>query len=225
MIKYSKKTYLALLFTFFILLNACDNKIDYSHSDSNNPNILLNNTPINLRLNNLKEDEKLLVQLLIEQANFSLFERSIDYDTVREIKLTSNKIPNSISKLINLQDISITVTEKLDFKTEELKLKNLFSNLLTIKTLNSITLENIQNIPKEVFQIKTLKKLYIKSDYLSVIPKEISNLTSLQNMSLETKNLVSIPKEIKKLNDLNFLNISSSMLKELPRELFELEMV
>ncbi len=112
--------------------------------------------------------------------------------------------PKEIELLTNLQTIVF------DFEVESSI--NGIENFKNLKKLVSIGLSLYKNkeIPKEIFDLTSLKSLYFLGEELESIPNEIGKLTSLNSLSIWSYmygKITSIPDEIEKLKNLESLTL------------------
>jgi len=125
------------------------------------------------------------------------------------------KLPNKISKYINLSYLNLNMNEIKDLsnikKLINLEELHINSNILTI-------------LPKEIFQIKNLKFLSCKYNKLKELSKEIKNLKNLNLLLCNFNKLLEIPKEIGSLTNLLIFNCSNNFnIKNLPNEIGNLK--
>ncbi len=127
-------------------------------------------------------------------------------------------------------------------------IKDIFTQILGIKTLNFLLLENVnfkslinikiccinlqslclsnndlKELPKELFKLKNLQSLDLSNNELKELPKELFELKDLQSLNLTGNILSQLPTELFKLKNLQNLDLTWSDLKKLPKELFELK--
>jgi len=83
----------------------------------------------------------------------------------------------------------------------------------------------LRDLPKELFQITTLKKLRLgkRAAKLEVLPPEIGQLTHLVSLDLSNNNLSSLPAELGRLTQLTSLDLSGNKLSSLPSALQNLK--
>jgi Leucine-rich repeat (LRR) protein len=106
----------------------------------------------------------------------------------------------------------------------------MFKNLENVK----LSINLLTKIPKSIFKLKKLKKLFIRGlpymefcfeapySYIKKIPKEIKNLQNLLVLDLSSQELSSLPSEFKELTNLKELYLSDNMFKEFPIEICSL---
>ena len=78
----------------------------------------------------------------------------------------------------------------------------------------------LNEIPKEIFQLKSLNELRIRFSNIKEIPAQIANLSNLETLDLEYNSITKIPESISKLNNLSTLDLSSNSIVEIPISLF-----
>ncbi|XP_039257979.2 uncharacterized protein LOC120334536 [Styela clava] len=91
------------------------------------------------------------------------------------------------------------------------------------KTILSLRGTELQNPPKDLFEMTDLESLSMSPEResclefkLTEVPKEIKNLNNLRQLVLDTNELREIPNEISDLNQLETLTLSNNRLAELP---------
>ena len=75
---------------------------------------------------------------------------------------------------------------------------------------------DLTKIPEIINRLKSLTRLILRSNKLSVLPKSIGNLFSLEFLDLDDTLLTSLPESIGKLSSLKSLSIRKNPLKTLP---------
>lgn len=113
------------------------------------------------------------------------------------------EIPKDICKLTNLKSLELNCNKISDFpKTcknlHELKILDLIHN----------NLKDITNI----FNIKSLERLYLEHNRVSDIPINISNMENLDTLNLSNNYIFVLPKEVKKCLKLSDLDLSNNYL-------------
>lgn len=72
----------------------------------------------------------------------------------------------------------------------------------------------IEKVPKEIGDLKQLKKLYLSNNLLNEVCPELGMLTSLQELNLSTNNLSSLPKELGNLKNLKLIDLKENLWQE-----------
>lgn len=93
-------------------------------------------------------------------------------------------------------------------------------NNLTTLDLSGLGLEKI---PKEVFELTKLQRLYLHGNQLSILPREISVLVNIKELKCQFNKLTSLPAEIGNLKEIDQLILSDNNLSELPIEIKNLK--
>ena len=132
-----------------------------------------------------------------------------------ENNLPQNIIPRVESDLINLEEINLS--SDLNYSTCEvsLGLAGNFKNEYIHRT-------KIQSIPKELFNLKKIKKFDCSNNNLISIPKEISKFQNLISLNISHNNINVLPDSIGELTNLEELNLSSNELINLPDKIIQL---
>lgn len=85
-------------------------------------------------------------------------------------------------------------------------------------TLNLSNL-GLRQVPKEVLDLKQLKRLFLQNNQLTILPAEIGKLSQLQEVNVSENQLGGIPKSFAKLVALRTLNLAKNRLTSLPKPL------
>lgn len=163
---------------------------------------------------------------LIKSRNFLDITRKIldkkDDDWIQRLwewadenNVSQNIIPRVENDLINLEEINLS--SDLSYSTCEvsLGLAGNFKNEYTYRT-------KIQSIPKELFNLKKIKKFDCSNNNLISIPKEISKFQNLISLNISHNNINELPDSIGELTNLEELNLSSNELIILPDKIIQL---
>jgi Leucine-rich repeat (LRR) protein len=86
----------------------------------------------------------------------------------------------------------------------------------------SLGKKKFKSLPKEIWQLTNLTKLYLHENLLVILPKEIGKLTNLTELILSKNSINSLPKEIGELTNLTELRLGDNSLTELPKEIWQL---
>lgn len=95
-------------------------------------------------------------------------------------------------------------------------------NLRNLKKLN-LTKNNLPEIPSEIGNLYRLNYLKLSSDTIESIPAEIGNLTELIYLDLSFNRISYVPPEIGNLVNLTSFNLQCNQLEELPVEIGNLK--
>ena len=79
--------------------------------------------------------------------------------------------------------------------------------------------EKLNEIPKSVFQLKSLRILVLSSNKIYSIPDEIANLTNLEELDISSNKFIQFPVSITKLKKLKVLKMNRNEIAELPEEI------
>lgn len=120
-------------------------------------------------------------------------------------------IPQDISKLINLRNLNIGGNPELDLKTT-------FKLLSTIKSLESLSIEDnkLKNIPAEISMLGNLKHLNASGNKLKKLPNEICSLTNLEILDLYDNHIKKLPDNIHYMENLKSMNCNMNYIRQLP---------
>jgi len=93
-----------------------------------------------------------------------------------------------------------------------------FPNLLEL----DISRNRLKEVPKEIGQLKNLRRLLADRNKIATLPKEIGDLESLEELVLNRNELTELPKEIGKLKNLHRIDLWSNHIQDLPYTMREL---
>jgi hypothetical protein len=76
--------------------------------------------------------------------------------------------------------------------------------------------KNLKQIPKEIFDLVEITKLYLSFNQITSLPSEIGKLVNLKELDVSSNQITSLPPEIGKLVNLEKLWVSTNQLTSLP---------
>ena len=98
---------------------------------------------------------------------------------------------------------------------------------LEIKNHNQSTIDlsnkNLREIPKEIFELKNLKKLILRNNKIKTIPSDIENLKRLETLDLSGNNISNFYAKICTLKNLKILNLNNNLVKSIPLQISNLK--
>jgi hypothetical protein len=102
--------------------------------------------------------------------------------------------------------------------------RTIFKKIGELINLNklSLSINNLKKLPKEIYTLINLKKLYLLQSDLTHISKKISNLINLEELDISINHLKILPAEIGNLINLKELYLSENSITELPKEIGKL---
>jgi Leucine-rich repeat (LRR) protein len=136
------------------------------------------------------------------------FTNNAVFPDVTELKIYwegVTEIPDSINNFPNLKSLTNLFS----------RIRKVSANITDIKNLEELFLCVNSEVPKVIFSIQSLKKLYLSGPY-EFIPPDIGNLGSISELEIAGENFKSIPEEISLLSDLNTLSITGESLEKIP---------
>jgi Leucine-rich repeat (LRR) protein len=86
----------------------------------------------------------------------------------------------------------------------------------------NLAVENLTQLPPELFQFTSLQELALQGNQLSSLSPKLGQLSSLQRLTLYGNQLSSLPPELSQLSSLQTLHLWSNQLRSLPPELGQL---
>lgn len=140
-----------------------------------------------------------------------LFKKLAKHDSLQKVSLVDNKlkqVPSAFKSLKGLKKLHISGNEALNYE-------HLIDNLKesNIEEL-SIPLNSLSDIPKNIKELKRLKILDIRKNYIAELPDEISELDSLSEFISEDNIFLDVNEELSKLKGLNIRYLSFDPVKE-----------
>ncbi len=140
-----------------------------------------------------------------------LFKKLAKHDSLQKVSLVDNKlkeVPGAFKSLKGLKKLHISGNEALNYE-------HLIDNLKesNIEEL-SIPLNSLSDIPKNIKELKKLKVLDIRKNYIAELPDEISELDSLNEFISEDNIFLDVNEELSKLKGLNIRYLSFDPVKE-----------
>lgn len=111
-------------------------------------------------------------------------------------------IPTSFKDLTNLKQLNLVGNGKCVFP-------NYVNQLDSIETL---FLANFKNIPNAVFELITLKRLYLYKNNIEIVPESIITLKELEELNLEGNVIKQIPDAVFELPKLSVISVDKSNL-------------
>jgi len=140
------------------------------------------------------------------------------------------KQDNDTVVLSRLMDALGTSAEKVEYDDQGhivtlnlagLKIMQLPLEIGQLTSLRRLNLNNNQlsQLPEEIWQLIGLQVLSLNNNQLSQLPVEIGQLTNLQYLSLDNNQLSQLPVEIGQLTNLQRLSLHGNQLSQLPLEI------
>ena len=159
-----------------------------------------------------------VVEYLINEGYLRFFNN----EEILDIFLESDKEKEAINGIKFLTKKNFALKANLDFFDDRepsfFFYELYFSITIQNKHIVGIDLTSCQlkKIPRPIFELSFLKKLYLDYNEITDIHEDIGKLTSLVDLSLKRNNLSYTPKSIIKLKFLKNLGFESNKLKEIP---------
>ena len=126
----------------------------------------------------------------------------------------TNKLPESIGKLTNLEVLDLSGTKIEELPESIGKLTNL-ENLYLSAT-------NIEKLPKSIGKLTNLKYLDLGGTNIEELPESIGKLTNLEVLDLSGTKIEELPESIGELTNLKYLDLSATNIEKLPKSIGKL---
>jgi Leucine-rich repeat (LRR) protein len=150
---------------------------------------------------------------------FSVFPDNLQaYQNLQYLELQHTQIDSIPSNLAYLGRLK---TFKFGNTDDTLKLPTSFKYL---KKLEDVVFENcvMDSFPKAVFQINSLKFLYLSNTNTHFISRHFERLPRLEVLIIENNKLLELPFDIYKAQKLRFISLRNNQLERLPDSISEL---
>jgi len=129
------------------------------------------------------------------------------------------RILNYKDEIIEENIDKVTYLDCRDYWISTIEGISIFKNL---EELN-LSINEIEELPKEIGELKKLKRLYLPFNALQSLPKEIGNLENLKVLDLRFNLIKELPSEIGKLQNLEKLDLAENQLQYLSEEILKLD--
>ncbi|KAH9305928.1 hypothetical protein KI387_010332, partial [Taxus chinensis] len=133
----------------------------------------------------------------------------IDLRNCKELKM----LPVSFKQLIHLQHLDLSYCEKLSLRLDMLE------NITMLEYLKFSGCKELQELPHQITNQVSLRKLYVDRTGLRVLPTNIGELDHLKELCMDQTKLRDLPANIGQLGNLEKLHIGSPFLTSLPSSL------
>lgn len=146
-----------------------------------------------------------LKYLYLYGNNFDIFpDVLLQIKSLKYLSLHGNKsqivLPKNINRLINLENIPVSINFTNGLPEEIFQIKNL-------KEL-SLSYCNLRSIPEKVFKLTSLERLYLYDNQIVEISPNIVKLINLEEINLSNNKITIVPKWLEKLKTLKRLDLS-----------------
>ena len=153
----------------------------------------------------LKSERQLLMEIDALNSNNTL-NWDFSVEDISDFPMASVTVDNGNVTALNLNEKGVTFLPRGLNGFTQLNWLNLSGN-------------NLEAIPDEIFEINTLKSLYLTDNLIATINSDIEKLTSLENLFLANNTIVDVPQELLTLSGLRKLHIDYNEISNLPRDL------
>jgi Leucine-rich repeat (LRR) protein len=150
----------------------------------------------------------------LQNRRLSLFPLSL-----KNLNLSNNQIaslPFELKHMVNLKKINLSHNKLLYINNNN---NDVFSILPSNTRYLFISDNNLDEIPKRIFELHKLEKLDLSCNKIKQLNPQIKNLEKLEYLYLSKNLLSSLPAEIQSLKWLISLNLSENQLINLPQEI------
>lgn len=160
-------------------------------------------------------DKLLENNLKMKAANRNSIKEEIIKDNTLTLSTSLKSIPDEIGNLTKLKELYIDDSPNL---------KQLPKTIWNLKSLQIINIKrtSITTLPSEFGDLFNLKTISLIANHIDNLPKEFANLNNLTTLTLALNKLENFPNEITELKSLKRLDISNNILHEIPIEIKKL---
>lgn len=97
-------------------------------------------------------------------------------------------------------------------------------NIGDLKNIKKLSLSNnkLNFLPKSISKIKTLKKIYLNDNNFTEFPNQLLELYNLEEINLNNNYFTSLPQEIEKLYNLRKIYLKNNLIENLPNSFYNL---
>jgi hypothetical protein len=126
-----------------------------------------------------------------------------------EMSISMDEIPDAISKLSKLQELTL----------ENCKIQKISSQLTQLKELRKLDLSSnkLTEFPAFLLDLKNLKRLYIGSNKISSLPNDINKLEKLEYLSLNSTEVTTLPESMIGMTQL-YIDDCTNLKSKVPKE-------
>lgn len=142
-------------------------------------------------------------------------------DALYELFSSSGEEPIVWYKEDKIRILNNSVTEIHLPEYHKANICHSIGNFNNLKSLYLSRTGRIENLPKEIGNLKNLEQLSLSGNCLKIIPKEIGNLKNLQYLDLSYNKIEEIPKEIANLENLKLLDLQKNLLSQKSKKFLE----
>lgn len=145
------------------------------------------------------------------------------FKNLKELSLSSSEIETPSNFFLKLS--KNTSLEKLNLSNN--KLTTLPKEIAALKKLQSFFSSNNKfekELPKEFYQLKSLKNIEIQGSNIEVISDKLNNLNKLEGLKLYYNKIKKLPKNISGLSNLKSLYLNHNKIKFLPEDIGKLNL-
>ncbi|PJB15279.1 MAG: hypothetical protein CO118_04225 [Flavobacteriales bacterium CG_4_9_14_3_um_filter_32_8] len=154
-----------------------------------------------------------MLQAQNNKGNFYSLEKAFESpEEVKILKLNNpaiKELPMNISSLVNLEELDLTKSGVVEFKSV-IKLPN-----LKVLKLDGQKGLKLQELLIAINSSKSLEELHVSNCMLNYLPHEIGNFVNLKNIDISNNKLRNLPYEIEFLSQLKRLDVSNNNLVEI----------
>ncbi|EMS14785.1 leucine-rich repeat containing protein [Entamoeba histolytica HM-3:IMSS] len=175
-------------------------------------------------------------RLDISQNRITRFNENTCHPTLQQLDISCNPLvefPVCITKCQSLKILNLSDCHLYDIPSNVLSsLSNLetlyigcnhlssLESLSVLKKLRALYLQsnNLLHFPQSIFDLITLKTLFVSNNYITTIPNQISQLTQLEQLDLCCNSILDI-KPLTNIPSLKEIDVSFNFIKQIPSEI------
>jgi len=110
-------------------------------------------------------------------------------------------------------------------RMEDQNINELPKSIRNLKSLKHINLNHnqLRSLPKEICELISLEEVFLLDNSITELPKSIGKLTYLRHLDLTRNELDSLPLSMAKLKELEYLNLNFNNFQEIPKIIGNIE--
>jgi Leucine-rich repeat (LRR) protein len=119
------------------------------------------------------------------------------------------------------KDIFELKEQVLEINLKNNKIKYIPKEIMELKGLKKLNLSGnlIKSLPNELYELKNLTELHLSDNMIAYLSENIKNLSKLKSLYLNKNDIISLPRNFTKLKNLKYINFENNPLINPPIEI------